>query len=81
MNNLLLDINNILKDSQDTLLPKLNRLIPYLETFIILSHLQFISSSANSTNNSENPFIFEQKFICGERFPSSYNFSSKKFKF
>ena len=29
LNNLLLGINNILKDSQDILLPKLNRLIPY----------------------------------------------------
>jgi hypothetical protein len=77
LNNLLLDINNILKDSQDTLLPKLNRLIPYLETFIILSHLQFISSSANSTNNSENPFIFEQKFISGKDSPVHITFPLK----
>ena len=77
LNNLLLDINNILKDSQDTLLPKLNRLIPYLETFIILSHLQFISSNANTTNNSENPFIFEKKFISGKDSPSHITFPLK----
>ena len=70
LNNLLLDINNILKDSQDALLPKLNRLIPYLETFITLSHLQFISTSSNTINNSENPFIFEQKFVSGKASPS-----------
>ena len=76
LNNLLLDINNILKDSQDTLLSKLNRLIPYLETFITLSHLQFIST--NSINNlNNNPFIFEQKFTSGKDSPSHITFPLK----
>ena len=77
LNNLLLDINNILKDSQDAaLLPKLNRLIPYLETFITLSHLQFITTSSNTTN-TENPFIFEQKFVSGKASPSHVTFPLK----
>ena len=71
LNNLVLGINNILKDSQDNLLPKLNRLIPYLETFITLSHLQFISTTSNKSYNSDkNPFIFEQKFISGKESPT-----------
>ena len=36
LNNILLNINTSLKDNQENLFPKLNRLIPYLETFITL---------------------------------------------
>jgi hypothetical protein len=61
LNSLLLDINNLIKDNQDIIIPKLNRLIPYLETFITLSHLQFIST--NSTSSDKKAFIFEKK-IC-----------------
>ena len=78
LNNLVLGVNNILKDSQDNLLPKLNRLIPYLETFITLSHLQFISTNSTSLNFSEkNPFIFEQKFISGKDSPTRIPFELK----
>ena len=77
LNNLLLGINNILKDSQDILLPKLNRLIPYLETFITLSHLQFISTNSVSNNNIDNPFIFEQKFTSGKASPTHATFPIK----
>ena len=62
LNNLLLDINSLLKDNQDIIVPKLNRLIPYLETFITLSHLQFISTNSSSQTD-KNAFIFEKKFI------------------
>ena len=63
LNNLLLDLNNLLKDSQEIIFYKLNRLIPYLETFITLSHLQFISTNSATLLNSENnPFIFEKNF-------------------
>ena len=78
LNNLVLGVNNILKDSQDNLLPKLNRLIPYLETFITLSHLQFISTNSTSLNFSDkNPFIFEQKFISGKDSPTRVSFPLK----
>ena len=78
LNNLVLGVNNILKDSQDNLLPKLNRLIPYLETFITLSHLQFISTNSTSLNFSDkNPFIFEQKFISGKDSPTHVSFELK----
>ena len=61
LNNLLTNINTKLKDNQIIIIPKLNRLIPYLEIFTTLSHLQFISThSLNNFNN--NPFIFEKKF-------------------
>ena len=67
LNNLLLDINSLLKDNQDIIVPKLNRLIPYLETFITLSHLQFISTNSSSQTD-KNAFIFEKKFIAdGDR--------------
>ena len=69
LNNLLLDINSILKDNQDFIVPKLNRLIPYLETFITLSHLQFISTNSN-TNNNEKAFIFEKNFVSNLESPS-----------
>ena len=49
--------------------------MPYLET--ILSHLQFISSSVNYINNSENPFIFEQKFISRKDSPVRLTFPLK----
>ena len=41
LDQLLFEISKILKESQKTIVPKLNRLIPYLEAFITLSHLQF----------------------------------------
>ena len=62
LNNLLLDLNNLLKDSQEIIFYKLNRLIPYLETFITLSHLQFISTNSALLNSENNPFIFEKNF-------------------
>ena len=62
LNNLLKDINILIKESQDNILPKLNKLIPYLETFITLSHLQYISTYPSILNLEKNPFIFEQNF-------------------
>ena len=69
LDNILLDINTLLKDSQDIIIPKLNRLIPYIETFITLSHLQFISTNS-SINQDKNAFIFEKKFIASGESPS-----------
>ena len=71
LNSLLLDINNIIKDNQDIIIPKLNRLIPYLETFITLSHLQFIST--NSTSSDKKAFIFEKKFVSNAESPINNN--------
>ena len=70
LNNLLVDINSLLKDNQDTIVPKLNRLIPYLETFITLSHLQFVSTNSPTINVDKIAFVFEQKFISGGESPS-----------
>jgi hypothetical protein len=50
LNNLLKDINILIKESQNNVLPKLNKLIPYLETFITLSHLQYISTYRSILN-------------------------------
>ena len=59
-------LNKFIKDCQDITLPKLNRLIPYLETFITLSHLQFILKNPSRNSPDKNPFVFEQKFISGK---------------
>ena len=42
LDKLLYDINIMLKDDQKTIASKLNRLIPYLEAFITLSHLPLL---------------------------------------
>ena len=62
LNNLLFNINTRLKENQELILPKLNRLIPYLETFITLSHLQFISTYSPNLDQDKIPFIFEKNF-------------------
>ena len=62
LNNLLFNINTRLKENQELILPKLNRLIPYLETFITLSHLQFISTYSPILDQDKKPFIFEKNF-------------------
>ena len=62
LNNLLFNINTRLKENQELILPKLNRLIPYLETFITLSHLQFIATYSPILDQDKKPFIFEKNF-------------------
>ena len=72
LNNLLLNINTSLKENkenQDSIFPKLNNLIPYLDTFITLSHLQFISTNSPILNSENNPFIFEKKFEANTQSP------------
>ena len=75
LNNLLTDINNLLKDNQDIILPKLNRIIPYLETFTTLSHLQYVSTTLSGIKSDNNAFIFEKKFISGKE-PQSSSYPS-----
>ena len=77
LNNLLLNISNLLKDNQDIILHKLNRVIPYLDAFITLSHLQFISTKSALINSENNPFIFEKKFEI-KTSPISQNILSPK---
>ena len=57
------------KENQDSIFPKLNNLIPYLDTFITLSHLQFISTNSPILNSENNPFIFEKKFEANTQSP------------
>ena len=57
---LLFEIGKLLKDDQKIILPKLNRMIPYLEAFITLSHLQFLQESSEITKS--NPFIMEKAY-------------------
>ena len=59
LNNLLFDINKMLKDDEKTIASKLNRLIPYLEAFIILSHLQFLFFNEKCDNTT---FIIEKNY-------------------
>ena len=61
LDKLLFEISKILKESQKTIVPKLNRLIPYLEAFITLSHLQFLSDG-NDINKNGNIFIVEKEY-------------------
>ena len=57
---LLFEIGKLLKDDQKIIIPKLNRMIPYLEAFITLSHLQFLQESSEITKS--NPFIMEKAY-------------------
>ena len=57
---LLFEISKLLKDDQKIIIPKLNRMIPYLEAFITLSHLQFLQENSEITHT--NPFIMEKAY-------------------
>ena len=61
LDQLLFEISKILKESQKTIVPKLNRLIPYLEAFITLSHLQLLSDG-NDINKNSNIFVVEKEY-------------------
>ena len=65
---LLFEISKLLKDDQKIIIPKLNRMIPYLEAFITLSHLQFLQENSEITHT--NPFIMEKAYV-------KYEFSLK----
>ena len=56
---LLFEISKKLRDDQKTIVPKLNKMIPYLEAFITLSHLQFLQDNKEITSN---PFIIETSY-------------------
>jgi hypothetical protein len=57
---LLFEVSKMMKEDQKIIDPKLNRLIPYLEAFITLSHLQFLPE--NKAEMSNNPFIMEAAY-------------------
>lgn len=59
LNHLLFEISKIMKEDQKTMDPKLNRLIPFIEAFITLSHLQFLPEKFMLTIN---PFIIEKSY-------------------
>ena len=76
LNKLLYDINLMLKDDQKTIASKLNRLIPYLEAFITLSHLHFIFYGNNSSSNITNKFVIEKNYQAEKKSPMRNSFSS-----
>ena len=76
LNKLLYDINIMLKDDQKTIASKLNRLIPYLESFITLSHLHFIFYGNNSSASAASKFVIEANYKAEQKSPSRNNLSS-----
>ena len=76
LNNLLYEINILLKDDQKTIASKLNRLIPYLETFISLSHLHLIFFGNNSSTSNLSKFVIENDYQAGKKSPLRSNISS-----
>ena len=76
LNKLLYDINIMLKDDQKTIASKLNRLIPYLESFITLSHLHFIFYGNNSSTSVASKFVIEAKYKAEQKSPSRNNLLS-----
>ena len=76
LNKLLYDINIMLKDDQKTIASKLNRLIPYLESFITLSHLHFIFYGNNSSASVASKFVIEANYKAEQKSPSRNNLSS-----
>jgi E3 ubiquitin-protein ligase HUWE1 len=59
LDTLLYEISKIMKEDQKVIDPKLNRLIPYLEAFITLSHLQFLPEKSQTVVNT---FIMEDAY-------------------
>jgi hypothetical protein len=55
---LLFEISKIMKEDQKIIDPKLNRLIPYIEAFIVLSNLQFLPEKPNQMQK----FIMETTY-------------------
>ena len=76
LNKLLYDINIMLKDDQKTIASKLNRLIPYLESFITLSHLHFIFYGNNSSTSVASKFVIEANYKAEQKSPSRNNLLS-----
>ena len=76
LNKLLYDINIMLKDDQKTIASKLNRLIPYLESFITLSHLHFIFHGNNSPTSIASKFVIETNYKAEQKSPLRNNLSS-----
>jgi hypothetical protein len=67
---LLYEVSKIMKEDQKIIDPKLNRLIPYLEAFITLSHLQFLPEKSQ---NMVNTFIMEEAYKRTPRRTPQYN--------
>jgi hypothetical protein len=65
--NLLLSFSINIKDDQKMIDPRLDRLVPYIEAFIIMSHLQFFYShdlqvQHSTTNNNNSKFLIKQSY-------------------
>ena len=56
---LLFEVSKFMKEDQKIIDPKLNRLIPYIEAFILLSNLQFLPEKPNQMQK----FIMETTFF------------------
>ena len=79
---LLYEINIMLKDDQKTIASKLNRLIPYLEAFITLSHLHFIFyGNNNSSTTNSNKFVIEKSYEAEKKSPLQKNISFSESSF
>ncbi len=67
---LLYEVSKIMKEDQKIIDPKLNRLIPYIEAFILLSNLQFLPDKPNQIQK----FIMETTYKKSPKFSPDYKF-------
>ena len=67
---LLFEVSKIMKEDQKIIDPKLNRLIPYIEAFILLSNLQFLPEK----QNQQQKFIMEATYKKSPKYSPDYKF-------
>lgn len=67
---LLYEVSKIMKEEQKIIDPKLNRLIPYIEAFILLSNLQFLPDKPNQIQK----FIMETTYKKSPKYSPDYKF-------
>ena len=67
---LLFEVSKIMKEEQKIIDPKLNRLIPYIEAFILLSNLQFLPEKPNQMQK----FIMETTYKRSPKYSPDYKF-------
>ena len=67
---LLFEVSKFMKEDQKIIDPKLNRLIPYIEAFILLSNLQFLPEKPNQMQK----FIMETTYKKSPKYSPDYKF-------
>ena len=63
-----------------TIISKLNRLIPFFDAFLTLSHLNFIFYGTNkNSNQNKDKFVIEENILLLNKSQSFESFSSESF--